>query len=81
MSKLQRIFEPIQIGRVPIPNRVVRTAHGTWIARGHINEELIAYHVARAKGGFGRWPVGYGSVAVFAWPRPKVIGNDHRRAL
>jgi hypothetical protein len=42
MSKLQRIFEPIRIGRVTIPNRVVRTAHGTWIARGYINEELIA---------------------------------------
>jgi 2,4-dienoyl-CoA reductase-like NADH-dependent reductase (Old Yellow Enzyme family)/thioredoxin reductase len=53
MSQLQRVFEPIQIGRVTVPNRVVRTAHGTWIARGQVNDELIAYHVARAKGGVG----------------------------
>jgi 2,4-dienoyl-CoA reductase-like NADH-dependent reductase (Old Yellow Enzyme family) len=53
MSKLQRVFEPIQIGGVTIPNRVVRTAHGTWIAHVRINDELIAYHVARAKGGVG----------------------------
>jgi 2,4-dienoyl-CoA reductase-like NADH-dependent reductase (Old Yellow Enzyme family) len=62
MSRLQRIFAPIRIGRVTIPNRVVRTAHGTWIARGHINEELIAYHVARAKGGVGLSYIEYTSV-------------------
>lgn len=53
MTGLQRVFEPIAIGRVTIPNRVVRTAHGTWISRAKINDELIAYHVARAKGGVG----------------------------
>jgi len=53
MSKLERVFEPIKIGGVTIPNRVVRTAHGTWIAHARINDELIAYHVARAKGGVG----------------------------
>jgi 2,4-dienoyl-CoA reductase-like NADH-dependent reductase (Old Yellow Enzyme family) len=53
VSTLQRIFEPIRIGRVTVPNRVVRTAHGTWIARGEINDDLIAYHVARAQGGVG----------------------------
>jgi 2,4-dienoyl-CoA reductase-like NADH-dependent reductase (Old Yellow Enzyme family) len=53
MSKLERIFEPIRIGDVTVPNRVVRTAHGTWIAHVRINDELIAYHVARAKGGVG----------------------------
>jgi 2,4-dienoyl-CoA reductase-like NADH-dependent reductase (Old Yellow Enzyme family) len=53
MSRLERVFEPIRIGDVTIPNRVVRTAHGTWIAHAQINDELIAYHVARAKGGAG----------------------------
>jgi 2,4-dienoyl-CoA reductase-like NADH-dependent reductase (Old Yellow Enzyme family) len=53
MSKLERVFEPVRIGDVTIPNRVVRTAHGTWIAHVRINDELIAYHVARAKGGVG----------------------------
>jgi 2,4-dienoyl-CoA reductase-like NADH-dependent reductase (Old Yellow Enzyme family) len=53
MSKLERVFEPIKIGGVTVPNRVVRTAHGTWIAHARINDELIAYHVARARGGVG----------------------------
>jgi 2,4-dienoyl-CoA reductase-like NADH-dependent reductase (Old Yellow Enzyme family) len=62
VSTLHRIFEPIEIGRVTVPNRVVRTAHGTWIARQHINEDLIAYHVARAKGGVGLSYIEYTSV-------------------
>ena len=62
MSNLRRIFEPIQIGRVTVPNRVVRTAHGTWISRATINDELIAYHVARAKGGVGLSYIEYTSV-------------------
>jgi 2,4-dienoyl-CoA reductase-like NADH-dependent reductase (Old Yellow Enzyme family) len=53
MSRLDRVFEPIRIGAVTIPNRIVRTAHGTWIAHARINDDLIAYHVARAKGGVG----------------------------
>jgi 2,4-dienoyl-CoA reductase-like NADH-dependent reductase (Old Yellow Enzyme family)/thioredoxin reductase len=36
-----------------VKNRVVRTAHATNLGRGKINEDLIAYHVARAKGGVG----------------------------
>ncbi|MET0660966.1 MAG: FAD-dependent oxidoreductase [Steroidobacteraceae bacterium] len=62
MSTLQRVFEPIQIGRVTIPNRVVRTAHGTWISRATINDELIAYHVERAKGGVGLSYIEYTTV-------------------
>lgn len=53
---LRHILEPIRIGRKEIKNRVVRTAHGTylsttrWIGGG---EDLLAYHLARAKGGVG----------------------------
>jgi 2,4-dienoyl-CoA reductase-like NADH-dependent reductase (Old Yellow Enzyme family) len=62
VSTLQRVFEPIQIGRVTIPNRIVRTAHGTWISRGTINDDLIAYHVERAKGGVGLSYIEYTTV-------------------
>ncbi len=62
MAGLQRVFEPIQIGGVTVPNRVVRTAHGTWISRPDINDDLIAYHVARAKGGVGLSYVEFTSV-------------------
>jgi len=50
---LSRIFEPIRIKDLEIPNRVVRTAHGTHLARDAFDEASIAYHVARAKGGCG----------------------------
>jgi len=43
------LFEPLRVGTVTIPNRIVRTAHGTGL-RG---EDLLAYHEARARGGVG----------------------------
>lgn len=53
MTSLKLVYQPFQIGRVTIPNRIVRSAHGTFIGMGRINDDLIAYHVARAKGGVG----------------------------
>ena len=50
---LSRVFEPIKIGQVEIPNRIVRTAHDTGFAGPDINDDFIAYHQARAKGGCG----------------------------
>jgi 2,4-dienoyl-CoA reductase-like NADH-dependent reductase (Old Yellow Enzyme family)/thioredoxin reductase len=43
------LFEPIDVGRVTIKNRIVRSPHGT----GLQGESLIAYHEARARGGVG----------------------------
>jgi 2,4-dienoyl-CoA reductase-like NADH-dependent reductase (Old Yellow Enzyme family) len=43
------LFEPIDVGPITIPNRIVRTAHGTMLT----GERLIAYHEARAVGGVG----------------------------
>ena len=47
MALYDNLFEPIQVGGVTIPNRIVRSPHGT----GLLGEALIAYHEARAKGG------------------------------
>lgn len=52
MSDLTLVYQPIQIGRATIPNRIVRSAHGTAMGT-EINDDHIAYHVARAKGGVG----------------------------
>lgn len=43
------LFEPIDVGPITIPNRIVRSAHGTLLG----GEKLIAYHEARAAGGVG----------------------------
>ncbi|MEW4468414.1 hypothetical protein AB1K62_11345 [Parasphingorhabdus sp. JC815] len=50
---LNKIFDPIQIAGCTVPNRVVRTAHGTRIGGGVMNDDLIAYHERRARGGCG----------------------------
>lgn len=47
------VFSPIRIGSVEVPNRIVRTAHATAFSRGPINDDLIAYHLERARGGVG----------------------------
>ena len=49
----ERILSPIEIGGVTVPNRTVRTAHATGIGAGQLSDDLIAYHEARARGGFG----------------------------
>lgn len=52
---LTTIFEPIRINQLEVPNRVVRTAHGTYLSSQRYigGENLIAYHLARGKGGVG----------------------------
>ena len=50
---LSRVFEPLRIGPVVIPNRVARTGHLTKFALGSVTDDLIAYHVARARSGVG----------------------------
>ncbi|WP_292931055.1 FAD-dependent oxidoreductase [Novosphingobium sp. PASSN1] len=51
---LRRVFEPLLINQLKIPNRIARSAHGTSLAlHGAISDQLIAYHAARAKGGVG----------------------------
>lgn len=47
------VLSPIEVGGVRIPNRTVRTAHATGIGGGRLTDDLIAYHEARARGGFG----------------------------
>ena len=49
MGLYDQLFEPINVGGVTIPNRIVRAPHGTRLS----GENLIAYHEARAKGGVG----------------------------
>jgi 2,4-dienoyl-CoA reductase-like NADH-dependent reductase (Old Yellow Enzyme family) len=49
---LERVLQPITVGGVKIPNRVVRTAHSTYSGPSY-SEQTIAYHVERARGGCG----------------------------
>jgi 2,4-dienoyl-CoA reductase-like NADH-dependent reductase (Old Yellow Enzyme family)/thioredoxin reductase len=49
-----RLFSPLAIGGVTLPNRIVSSGHDTVMAdHGLITDRLIAYHEARARGGAG----------------------------
>lgn len=50
---LTHVLTPITINELQIPNRVVRSAHFTNLGNGVINEDTVAYHLARARGGVG----------------------------
>ena len=50
---LEHVLAPIDINGVTLRNRVVRTAHGTNIGQGRVDDDLIAYHLARGRGGVG----------------------------
>jgi 2,4-dienoyl-CoA reductase-like NADH-dependent reductase (Old Yellow Enzyme family)/NADPH-dependent 2,4-dienoyl-CoA reductase/sulfur reductase-like enzyme len=54
-QKFNKLQSPMKIGRLPIPNRVVMPAMGTNIAAagGGVNDDVIAYYEARARGGVG----------------------------
>ena len=42
---LDRLFSPLAIGSVTIPNRIVSTSHQTSLVHDHLpTDELIAYH-------------------------------------
>ena len=48
---LSHVNKPFKLGAQILKNRVFRSAHGTLIGGGTINEDFIAYHEARARGG------------------------------
>lgn len=52
-SKIEKLFEPIEIGQVTIRSRIVMPPMNTNFAdsNGAVTPKLIDYHAARAKGG------------------------------
>jgi 2,4-dienoyl-CoA reductase-like NADH-dependent reductase (Old Yellow Enzyme family) len=48
------LFQPLRIGPIEIPNRIVSTAHQTTLVEdGLPTDDFVAYHAARAAGGTG----------------------------
>jgi len=50
------LFEPIRIGTCEIKNRIAMAPMNTLFSmsnQGHVNEQIVAYYAARAKGGVG----------------------------
>ena len=53
-QQFPRLFSPVTLRGVTLRNRIVSTAHGTYMVKdGLANERIGAYHEARARGGAG----------------------------
>ncbi|MGC8470951.1 MAG: FAD-dependent oxidoreductase [Acidimicrobiales bacterium] len=53
-ERFPHLFDPLRIGSVTIKNRIVSPGHDTvMVEEGHVNDQLVAYHEARARGGVG----------------------------
>ncbi|MBO9629929.1 MAG: hypothetical protein J7516_10895, partial [Shinella sp.] len=53
-SAFPHLFQPLKIRGVVLKNRIMSTGHDTTLPTdGLVNEALLAYHAARAKGGVG----------------------------
>ncbi|MGB0506876.1 MAG: FAD-dependent oxidoreductase [Pikeienuella sp.] len=53
-TNFPNLFSPLQIGSMKVKNRILSTGHDTTLPHdGLVNDALIAYHIARAKGGAG----------------------------
>src|SRR3954467_12571945 len=51
---LAALLEPLELGPVTLPNRVVSTAHQTGLVHDHLpTDDLVAYHESPARGGAG----------------------------
>ncbi len=50
----ENLLQPMALGPTELRNRIFNPAHGTTLGhRGVVSEDLIAYHLARARGGVG----------------------------
>jgi 2,4-dienoyl-CoA reductase-like NADH-dependent reductase (Old Yellow Enzyme family) len=65
-------FAPYTIKNVELRNRVIRTSMGSGIPAGQVNDELIAFHVARARGGVA---LTYIDPAKVHWSSPAYLDN------
>ena len=49
-----RLFSPLRLGSLECKNRIFSSGHDTVMAEdGHVTDQLVAYHEARARGGVG----------------------------
>lgn len=75
---LSRVFEPILIAGIEIPNRIARAAHLTGLGNGGgVTDDLVAYHEARARGGVGLLFLEHSSLHRTS-PSPTIGWTDER---
>jgi 2,4-dienoyl-CoA reductase-like NADH-dependent reductase (Old Yellow Enzyme family) len=72
------LFQPLQLAGVTVPNRIVRTAHSLGKPWVDVDDALLAYHEARARGGVGLSILETGMVHLSA---PRAIPSHDDRVI
>jgi mycofactocin system FadH/OYE family oxidoreductase 2 len=81
-TRFSHLFQPLQLGPVTIPNRIVFSAHLTNYAEdGLPTEQHAAYYEARAAGGSGLIITEEHSTHPTDWPYEKLIHGFHRAVI
>jgi 2,4-dienoyl-CoA reductase-like NADH-dependent reductase (Old Yellow Enzyme family)/thioredoxin reductase len=77
------LFQPLALGRLQLPNRLIMAPMGTCLDEsGHITDETIAYYVRRARGGVGTITVeGCLVSADTVGPEPKICSEEYLPGL
>ena len=73
-STFDRLFSPLKLGNVELPNRICLLAHRTNFAlRGRLTDAHVAYYVRRARGGCGLIILGEISIHPGDYPWERMI--------
>jgi 2,4-dienoyl-CoA reductase-like NADH-dependent reductase (Old Yellow Enzyme family) len=73
---------PISLGPVILKNRIVRTAHGTFMPKGGgVNDDLIAFQRERARGGCAMTIIEAGAVHKSSLLDLAIWGEEHEPGL
>ena len=77
-----RIFSPLTLGKISLPNRICFLAHRTNFGRrGRLNDRHIGYYRRRAQGGCGLIVLGELSIHAGDQPWESMIHTYHPYAV
>jgi 2,4-dienoyl-CoA reductase-like NADH-dependent reductase (Old Yellow Enzyme family)/thioredoxin reductase len=88
MAKLEKLFEPVRIGKLELKNRIVMAPINSHLGTelGGVSDRLMDYYVERAKGGVGLiitdamcidWPVGKAGTSPLRIDEWKYVSTLH----
>ncbi len=82
VGRYPRLFQPMTIGPVTVPNRIIFSAHLTnYAENGRPTAQHVAYYEARAAGGTGLIITEEHSVHATDWPYEKMIHGFHPEVI
>ncbi len=82
VGRYPHLFQPLTIGPVTVPNRIIFSAHLTnYAENGRPSKQHVAYYEARAAGGTGLIITEEHSVHPTDWPYEKMIHGFHPEVI